>query len=71
MTPAPQNETVFFKVKGDERQWINCLLNDLRGWHIGWHSGTRWHSYLAGTISPESEIEEWRPLGIGEKREAT
>lgn len=60
-----QNETVFFKVKDDNRSLITCFINNTKGWHMGWWSGSRWHSHLDEDIkNKEIEVEEWKRLGI-------
>ena len=63
----PENETDWFYVKNWEGVELGGLMatTDLKGWHLGWHSGTRWHSYLSNEIAEDdSAVMGWCPLGL-------
>lgn len=62
MNKPNENETVWFRVD-DGKEVINCMVNDLTGWRLGWWSGSRWHSYHDKEIN-EADVIEWKSLGI-------
>jgi hypothetical protein len=55
----PVNDTVwFYDSRGETATEIY-----LHGWHIGWHSGTRWHSYFTPKVAEDdSAITHWREI---------
>lgn len=58
----PRNETVWIFVN-DGKSYIRCQVHDRAGLHMGWHSGTRWHSYFDKTLADDdSRVTGWQPL---------
>lgn len=65
-TKPAENETVWFFVDNQECH-INCSIYDRTGWHLGWWSGTRWHSYMDKEIEKDdSKVKGWLPLRLPE-----
>lgn len=61
-----QNETVWFFVQ-DGKCHIHCMIRERTGWHLGWWSGSRWHSYFDESIrDDDSKVKFWLPLGLPE-----
>jgi hypothetical protein len=71
MSGPPENQTVWFKVRGDQNNpFPQCMVFDYTGWHLGWWSGTRWHSYMRDQTFDNVDVEQWKETGVGEKRNA-
>lgn len=65
-SPPPDNQTVWFYVN-DGLCHINCMSYDRTGWHLGWWSGARWHSYMDKNICEnDGEVVGWLPLNLPE-----
>ena len=66
----PRNLTVWFH-NSEGRSPIDfgdavCGLHKQRpGWHLGWHSGTRWHSLLDPAIrDDDSHVKYWCAIDL-------
>lgn len=59
-----RNQSVWIYVN-DGKCYIQCKIIDLTGWHLGWWSGTRWHSLMDESIRDKSElVKGWLPLNL-------
>ena len=64
MQVAPENQTVWFRVRGDNSMPIKCMIYDMTGWHCGWWSGSRFHSYHTDKTFDVDQVGAWHPLNI-------
>lgn len=64
-----ENETVWFW-SNDGKSHIQCMIYKRTGWHLGWWSGTRWHSYFDKELN-QSSVIGWVPLRLPEIPERT
>ena len=59
-----ENETVWIYIE-DGKCHINCMIYDRTGWHLGWWSGSCWHSYMDKTMK-DGDVKGWLPLKLPE-----
>lgn len=51
---SPANRTVWFWV--EPSLYENPSYTETNGWQLGWHSGTRWHSYFDPAFASNNPV---------------